>query len=118
MTAPTVWTEPHPGRIRGFVADVVVVDSTDALVLHEAGHTPVWYFPPDAVPAELLVPSDTHTFCPRKGTASYWSLRVGDRLIPDAIWTYPDPIEGRDDIRGYLAFYADRIDSWSEDDPT
>ena len=50
------------------------------------------------------------THCPYKGDASYWSIRVGDRVIPAAVWAYLDPIEERADIRGYRAFYRNLVD--------
>src|SRR5438309_7145703 len=101
----TVRTEPWPRRVRGVVDHTAVVDSTSALVLFEEGHRPVWYFPPDDVRSDLLKASSKHTECPRKGTASYWDLHLGDHVIENAVWSYQDPIAGRDDIAGLLAFY-------------
>jgi uncharacterized protein (DUF427 family) len=115
-TAVTVRTEPWPRRVRGYVEQQLVVDSKRALMLFEDGHLPVWYFPRDDVRADVLEPSDKHTQCPYKGTASYWDVRVGDHVVKDAVWSYPDPIAGREDIAGYLAFYFDKLDTWYEED--
>src|ERR1700745_4369604 len=93
-----VRTEPWLRRVRGYVDHTVVVDSKRGLMLFEDGHLPVWYFPPEDVPAECLEPSDKQTSCPVKGTATYWNVRVGDRVIPNAVWSYLDPIPGREDI--------------------
>jgi uncharacterized protein (DUF427 family) len=82
-----IWTEPSPRRVRAFLGDVAVVDSTRALLLLEAGHLPVYYFPPTDVRADLLTPTDSETQCPYKGRARYWSARVGDtveRTLPGA----------------------------------
>jgi uncharacterized protein (DUF427 family) len=111
-----VWTEPWPRRVRGVLGHETVVDATDALLLFELGHLPVWYFPPGAVRADLLTPSDKRTTCPRKGVASYWDLRVGERVVRDAVWSYQDPLPGREDIAGRLAFYWSRLDAWFEED--
>ncbi|MGQ0618256.1 MAG: DUF427 domain-containing protein [Acidimicrobiia bacterium] len=111
-----VWTAPWPLRVRGRLGAETVVDSTDALVLFEEGHYPQWYFSPEAVPAGLLQTSASTSECPRKGTASYWDLTVGDRVVPDAVWSYLDPLPGRDDIKGRLSFYFDKLDSWLEED--
>jgi len=111
-----VRTEQWPRRVRGYVDGQPVVDSTRALMLFEDGHLPVWYFPPDDVRADLLEPSDKHTQCPRKGTASYWDVRVGDRVVENAVWSYPEPIVGREDIAGYMAFYFGKLDTWFEED--
>jgi len=111
-----VRTEPYPRRVRAFLDGVVVVDSTRALLLLEARHLPVYYFPPQDVRTELLEPTGTSTHCPRKGDASYWSVRVGDRVARDAVWSYQDPLPERADIKGYLALYWDRMDAWFEED--
>lgn len=112
----TVRTEPYRRRVRGVVGHTTVVDTSDALMLHEEGHLPVLYFPPDAVLSDVLRRSDKHTTCPRKGEASYWDIVDGDRIVPDAVWSYEDPIEGRDDIEGYRAFYWHKVDHWYEED--
>jgi uncharacterized protein (DUF427 family) len=114
--AAGVTTEPWPRRVRGVVDQVAVVDSTDALLLLEPRHLPVWYFPRADVRADLLEPSEKHTKCPVKGTASYWSVRVGDRVVRDAVWSYEDPIPGGEDIAGRMAFYFDHLDAWYEED--
>jgi uncharacterized protein (DUF427 family) len=111
-----VRTEPWPRRVRAYVDRTLVVDSTRALMLFEAGHLPVWYFPPEDVRAEVLEPSDKHTECPVKGTASYWDVRAGDRVVKNAVWSYQSPIPGREDIKGYMAFYFHKLDSWYEED--
>ena len=82
-----VRTEPYRRRVRGVLDHTTVVDTSESLMLFEQGHLPVLYFPPDAVPADLLRRSDKHTTCPRKGEASYWDLVVGDRVVRDAIWS-------------------------------
>ena len=111
-----IWTEPYPRRVRASLDGVVVADSTRALLLLEARHLPVYYFPPQDVRADLLEPTDTSTHCPHKGDASYWSVRVGDRVVRDAVWSYQDPLPERTDIKGYLAFYWNRMDAWFEED--
>ena len=111
-----IWSEPYPRRVRAFLDGVAVVDSTRALLLLEARHLPVYYFPPQDVRTDLLEPTDTSTHCPYKGDACYWSIRVGNQVTPDAVWSYQDPLPGRSDIEGYLAFYWNRMDAWFEED--
>jgi uncharacterized protein (DUF427 family) len=65
---------------------------------------------------ELLEPSEKHTTCPRKGEASYWSVRVADRVAHDAVWRYPEPIDGCPDISRHVAIYWNAMDSWWEED--
>jgi uncharacterized protein (DUF427 family) len=111
-----VWTEPYPRRVRAFLDGVAVADSDRALLLLEAMHLPVYYFPPEDVRTDLLEPTDRSTHCPYKGDASYWSVIVGDRVARDAVWSYQDPLPGRADIKGRLALYWHRMDAWFEED--
>jgi uncharacterized protein (DUF427 family) len=76
----------------------------------------VYYFPPEDVRSEFLEPTDQHTRCPYKGEASYWTIKVGDKVAENAMWGYLDPLPGREDIRGYRAFYWNRVDAWYEED--
>lgn len=94
----------------------VVADSRQVRILRERGHTPVYYFPPEDVDERFLVPSEHHTTCPYKGQASYWTVKVGDKESPNAMWSYTDPIAGSEPIQNYRAFYWDRMDHWYEEE--
>jgi uncharacterized protein (DUF427 family) len=111
-----VHVEPTPRRVRVTFNGETIADSKHAVLLRETGHLPVYYFPPEDVRQDLLEPTDQHTRCPFKGDASYWSVRVGDRVADNAMWGYLDPLPGREDIRGYRAFYWGRMDAWYEED--
>jgi uncharacterized protein (DUF427 family) len=63
------------------------------------------YFPREAVRDHLLRPSPTHTYCPWKGTASYYSLEVDGRINADAVWYYPSPKDAAKEISGRVAFW-------------
>jgi uncharacterized protein (DUF427 family) len=63
------------------------------------------YFPPDAVKREHLRPSETHTVCGWKGTASYYDVVVGDQVNRDAAWFYPTPKDAAASIAGWVAFW-------------
>lgn len=78
----------------------VIAESDDTVVV-EGNH----YFPSDSLDRDLLRPSDTHTVCPWKGTASYWSLEVDGETNRDAAWYYPDPKDAAASIRGRVAFW-------------
>jgi uncharacterized protein (DUF427 family) len=79
----------------------VVIAESDGTVLVEGNH----YFPPSAVHTEYLRPSDTHTVCGWKGTASYHHLEVDGQRNPDAAWFYPDPKPAAAEIKDYIAFW-------------
>ncbi len=63
------------------------------------------YFPPDAVKREHLRPSETHTVCSWKGTASYYDVVVGDQVNRDAAWYYPTPKPAAASIASWIAFW-------------
>ena len=115
--APLIPGPDHPITIEPSSAHVVVkagaavvADSSNALTLNEADYPPIYYVPMADVDAELLVSSDTTSYCPYKGEASYYTIATGDGELTDAIWTYPEPYEAVADIAGYAAFYPDRVE--------
>ena len=108
--------EPCTARVRVEFGGEVVADSARALLLHEASYPPVHYFPRDDVRMDLLTRTAHTTRCPYKGAASYWTVEAGGRVAENAVWSYEDPIPGMSTIAGYLAFYRDRVDAWSEED--
>jgi uncharacterized protein (DUF427 family) len=114
--AHALYFETSPRRVRGVLAGETAVDSRDVKLLHETGLLPVWYFPDSNVRADLLQPSDHHTTCPFKGEASYRSLTVGDRVVENAAWYYPNPIAGAPPLAGHLALYWHAMDAWFEED--
>ena len=63
------------------------------------------YFPPDAVRADHLRPSETHTVCGWKGTASYYTVVVDGQENVDAAWYYPEPRDAAKNIAGHVAFW-------------
>lgn len=63
------------------------------------------YFPPDALRREYFRDSPTHTVCPWKGTASYYSVTVDGATNADAAWYYPEPKDAAAAIRDHVAFW-------------
>ena len=78
----------------------VIAESEDTTVV-EGNH----YFPIDSVRREFLRPSDTHTVCPWKGTASYYTLAVNGSENADAAWYYPEPKRAATQIKDHVAFW-------------
>ena len=107
---------PVPQRIRAIVGDETLVDSREARLLFETGHLPVYYFPRHEVRFDLLEPSETQTYCPHKGEASYWTIVTGERTVRDAVWAYPEPLESARFLAGHVALYWDRVDAWFAED--
>jgi uncharacterized protein (DUF427 family) len=111
-----VYLEPTPKRLRVIIGGETVADSRHAFLLHESGLQPVYYFPPRDVRSEFLEPSDRVTHCPKKGDASYFTIRAGDRVVENGAWYYPTPIESAPpELEGLIAFYFDRMDRWLEE---
>lgn len=108
--------ESSPRRVRVQFNSQTIADSTSAHLLFETRHLPVYYFPRADVRLDLLTPTDHHTFCPYKGTASYWTVRVGERTSENAVWGYPEPFAEVAAIQDFVAFYWDRVDRWFEED--
>jgi uncharacterized protein (DUF427 family) len=108
--------EPVPERIRVIVGDAVLADTSRAYRVLETAGAPVYYVPPEDVDQTVLWPSGRHSTCEWKGQASYHSF-VGARRIDDIAWSYDDPNPGYEAIRGYLAFYAAKVDeAWVGDE--
>ena len=117
MRTESAWDYPRPPRleptnrqIRVLFGGQVVAETRRALRILETSHPPVYYIPPQDVRMDLLSPSARHTYCEYKGEASYWAAKVGERISPDAAWSYPNPNPKYVQLRDYLAFYAGRVD--------
>ena len=105
--------ERNPRRVVVTLGGKVIADTTDALTLREARYPPVHYIPRKDVRA-ALERSDHTTYCPYKGDASYFSIPAGGERSRNAIWSYEAPYDAVAEIREYLAFYPDRVDSIEE----
>jgi uncharacterized protein (DUF427 family) len=116
LSAHTLYFEDSPRRVRVMLGGETVADSKRAKLLHETGHLPVYYFLKEDIRMDLLDESDHTTHCPFKGDASYWSVKVGDRVSENAVWGYPEPVDSAAPLAGYLAFYWNRMDAWYEED--
>ena len=79
---------------------VVIAESAETIVI-ENNH----YFPPEAIKKEFFKESNSHTHCPWKGQASYYTVTVDGVENPDAAWYYPEISDLAKQIRGYVAFW-------------
>jgi uncharacterized protein (DUF427 family) len=77
-----------------------IAESDDTVVV-ESNH----YFPIASVKADYLRESDTHSTCPWKGEASYYSIEVDGERNVDAAWYYPEPKAKAAEIKGRVAFW-------------
>lgn len=79
----------------------VVIAESETTVMVEGNH----YFPPETVHKQYLQESASHTVCPWKGTASYYTIQVGEDINKDAAWYYPTPSDAAREIKGHVAFW-------------
>jgi uncharacterized protein (DUF427 family) len=114
--AHRLYFEPYPRRMRALVDDRIVLDSLRGRLLFESNLPPRLYVPLDDLDAALLEPSATSSHCPFKGDASYRSLRVGERLLEDAVWLYEDPIPAAAWLEGFASLYWEKADAWFVED--
>ena len=88
---------PIEGEVIARHDGAVVAASRAARVMYESRLPPVVYFPLDDIKAILLETTDHRTFCPFKGTATYWNVKIGDTIIENGAWTYKKALpESRD----------------------
>jgi len=78
----------------------ILAESDDTIVV-EGNH----YFPGDSINKEFFQPSETHTVCGWKGTASYYDVVAGGETNKDAAWFYPEAKDAAKEIENYVAFW-------------
>ena len=108
--------ERSPRRVRVKFNGATIADSTDAHLLFETRHLPVYYFPRGDVRMDLLTATAHQTFCPYKGDASYWTVTAGGKTAENAVWSYANPFAEVAAIKDYVAFYWNLMEGWFEED--
>jgi uncharacterized protein (DUF427 family) len=103
--------ETNPSRVIVSVAATEIANSERALLLREAAYPAVIYIPREDADMALLVRTEHTTYCPYKGECSYYSVPLGGEKSVNAVWTYEKPYPAVAQIKGHLAFYANRVDS-------
>jgi uncharacterized protein (DUF427 family) len=101
---------PAEARVVVTVGGEKIADTGKAVVLAETGLPPRYYLPREDVRFDLLSPTQTHTTCPFKGQASYWSAQAGGQVLADVAWSYESPIPAAAGIAGLVCFYNDRVE--------
>jgi uncharacterized protein (DUF427 family) len=97
----------RPARVATAGA-VEVARSGRGAMVYETGAPPRRYLPREDVTAELVA-SEKRSLCPYKGQASYFGVRLGDRLLEDAAWSYEEPFAEAAGVRGLVSFLHDDL---------
>ena len=108
--------DDYPRRMRALLDGHILLDSTRGKLLHETGIAPRYYLPIEDLNEDYLEETEHTTHCPFKGDARYWSLRVGDHLVENAIWYYPEPLAAAPWLGGYCSVYDKAPDLWLQED--
>lgn len=102
-------------RVEVKAGGVLIASTGRPLLLFETGLPVRYYIPPEDVDMSFLRPSQHSTGCPYKGVASYWDISAGGAAVKDAVWSYLEPYDEVQRVRGYFCFYGDRMDSITVD---
>ena len=97
--------------LRVVLGGETVAETRRARFLLETGLPVRYYIPREDVRGDLLLPSETETACPYKGTARYHHVKVGDRVFEDIVWTYGDPLPESSRIKDRLCFFNEKVDA-------
>ena len=98
-------------HVRVVIGGETLAETRRPRLLFETGLPTRYYIPKVDVRMDLLTPTDSHTRCPYKGIASYWTARVGDQQFKDIAWAYPAPIPECSKIENLVSFYNERVDA-------
>ena len=86
------------------------------VLMRETYLPPVLYLPRADVANGVLQRSERRTFCPFEGTAAYWSLKLANQTIENAVFEYERPLSAARSVGGQVAFSAGVVDHWLADD--
>src|SRR3954453_19788244 len=107
---------PSSRHVRVEVDGELLAESRRPVLLFETPLPVRYSLPAEDVRAELL-PSDTRSSCPYKGHASWWSARIGDRVVEDVAWSYPSPVPENPRIAGLICFRNEKVDLPGDGEP-
>lgn len=80
------------------------------MIIEETGLGLRYYIPREDVDMRFLERTQRETYCPYKGPAHYYSVRVGEHLLKNRAWTYETPFEDVAALTDAIAFYQERLE--------
>ena len=112
--ADEILFEPTQRRVRVMFGGVTIADSRGVMLMLEKRRLAIYYFPAKDVRLDLFIPTNYRHTHAGKGEATFYSVKVGERIAEKAAWRYLEP--ERPDLKDYVAFYWDKMDAWFEED--
>lgn len=112
MITPVNSVEPVPRRIRAFLSNEVVFDTTAAWYVWEWPYYPQYYLPLADVRRDLLILEGSHHSS--RGPVEVYGLRVKDAHRPHAARLLTD--SSVDGLSGTVRFEWAALDAWFEED--
>lgn len=113
----SVWDYPRPPLVEPtdlhlliYFDGIKLAETRQAFRVLETSHPPVYYFPPEDVLMECLIPSTRRSFCEWKGQAAYYSIKTPGKIASNAAWYYPNPTPPYSSIARHIAFYPQWMD--------
>ncbi len=108
--------EKSPRWVRAMFGGETIADSTQVMVLRRANRLPVYCFPKEDVRTDLMERTKRRSELPPQGTATYWSIEVGDKIVDDAAWGFLSPTNEWQPLKDYLIFEWGKMDAWYEEE--
>ena len=90
--------------------DRLIARTNDSIRILETASPPTVYIPPHDIVPGVLQPAPGQSACEWKGLSRYWHVNVAGHRIPQAAWSYPDPLPGFEALRDYVSFYPARVE--------
>jgi uncharacterized protein (DUF427 family) len=119
----SVWDYPRPPRVektnkrvRVVFNGIEIANTLNAYRVLETSHPPAYYLPQSDVLMQYFMLTSRQTFCEFKGSASYWTITLNDKVAQNAVWMYANPSKGYEAIQNHLSFYPSRMEACFVDD--
>ncbi|MFN7037892.1 MAG: DUF427 domain-containing protein [Bellilinea sp.] len=117
LKSESVWDYPRPPLVEPtnlflqvYFDGIKLAETKRAYRVLETSHPPVYYFPPEDVLMEYLIPTSRRSYCEWKGQASYYTIKTPAKIVHNAAWYYPNPTPPYSCIANHIAFYPQYMD--------
>ena len=102
--------EVFSGELKVEHEGLTIAETTRGYRVIERHHPPTYYFPLADIHTDVLSENAHRSFCEWKGVARYYDVTINASRSMNAAWVYSDPARAFRDIKGYISFYASKVD--------